>query len=871
MDTLLQKSSQLYRKPWPILIAVLAVTIFFAFGLPRLTMDNDIMSMLPKTERSRVITELYNQPSNFGSSNAALIGIEAKDLFSLDTLTYVKRIGDELAALNKTLPIRQMGRLLGLSPDEAARLLDGLRSVGINDLNYHDTLGKLIVSSQALAQKFGWDPAFADKVATAAARIPDDKLFAAFQTPLGQVQSLVNGDYITFEDDSLVSKKLVENEELTPETIKGLKDRVASWDTYEGRLVSKDLTLTAISVMINTEDQDVKALFNQELLRITKDPPAGLKVFVAGEPVIADHLSAAIMADMPILSPLMLIVLVLVLFSSFRTVQGVVYPLLATVLAAVWTLGLMGYLNVPLSTIGSTIPVLLMAIVSAYGIHQMNHYYEDHKVNKFEVLRHNAKSVGLAILLSGITVMIGFGSMITLEFLPIRDFGLFTAFGDLVGVLAALFLLPALLMLGKPNRNNARYVHADDKKDLVAHLLRFLRGFGKKHPGRVLAVGAAVTLVLLGGATMVKSNMDLVKFFGPQDSIRLSDQILNEKMAGTKNLSIILDTDLRDPVTRQGNPDQVVELTNPTVLKKVDQFAVDMKARFPNITKVSSYTDVLKKMNEVMNGGDPRFYAVPDDPALIGQYMVIFSGDTQALLTTNHDKLRIMVSMNKGTMEETHQIALAAAAYFDPAFLRANHLQVNVAGQEQMIYNSNQALLKGTLESIVASIVIVFLILLLLLRSFWMSLIAIVPIAVCLVVDFGYLGFTGTDLNTATALVSSIGIGIGIDFSIHFITWYRRELLVDRNVLEALDRTIIHKGRAIVYNLIAIVSGFVVLMASNIAPLHDFGLLTALCLAVTAAGALVLVPALVRVLAKKNYRFLYLGVKEANPASLDAE
>jgi hypothetical protein len=827
--------------------------------------------MLPKDERSRVITELYDTESNFGSSNGALIGIGAKDIFSLETLTYIKKLTTALEGLNRTLPVRQMAHLLALSPDEAQTVLTALRSVGINDLNYQDTLVKLLASSADLQKRFGWDPAFADKVARAAVPVPGAKLFAAYDAPLGMVQSLVNADSITFEDDALVAKKLVPEGDLTPESIAGLKERVASWDIYQGQLVSKDLSLTAISVIIKTTDIDLKTLINAELVRLTRDPPAGIQVFVAGEPIVIDHIGTAILQDLPLLVPLMAIVLILVLFYSFRSLKGVVYPLLSTLLAVVWTLGLQGYLGIPLSLVGSTIPVLLMAIVSAYGIHQMNHYYEDHKTNKFAVLRHNAKSVGLAILLSGLTVMIGFGSMITLEFIPIRDFGLFTAFGDLVGVLAALYVLPALLMVGKPDRDNSRYVPADQKKDLIAGLLRVLRDFGKTHPGRVLVVTAAALAVLLVGTGMVRSNMDLVKFFDKNDSVRVSDKILNEKMAGTKTLSVILDSDLRDPTTRKGNPDTLVELTTPEVLKKVDQFSVDLKAKFPFVTKVSSYTDVLKKMNQAMNAGDPKAYTIPDDPALIGQYLVIFSGDTKALLTTNHDKLRLMVSMNGGTMDQVHAVALEAEAYFDPAFRTANHLQVQVAGQEQMTYNSNQALMKGTLESIVACIVIVFLLLLLVLKDLRMGLIAIVPIVLCLVVDFGYLGFTGTDLNTATAMVSSIGIGIGIDFSIHFITWYRRELLVDRNVLAAVDRTILHKGRAIVYNWMTIVAGFLVLTASKMGPLQDFGLLTALCMTVTAAGSLVIVPAILRLLARKDYRFLYLGVTEANPERLETE
>ena len=161
-----------------------------------------------------------------------------------------------------------MGALLKLMPAESSRVLDGLRSVGINDLNYQDALVKLIRSSEALQRRFGWDKAFADTVAGSAVKVPGEKLFAAYDAPLGTVQSLVNGDYIAFEDDALVSKKLIANEELTPENIAGLERRVSSWDTYEGTMVSKDRSLTAITVIIRTEDKEVKALFNAALAQI---------------------------------------------------------------------------------------------------------------------------------------------------------------------------------------------------------------------------------------------------------------------------------------------------------------------------------------------------------------------------------------------------------------------------------------------------------------------------------------------------------------------------------------------------------------------------------------------------------------------------
>jgi hydrophobe/amphiphile efflux-3 (HAE3) family protein len=868
METILQWSARVYQKPWPLMIITAAITLFLAMGIPLLQVDNDVKSMLPKNDKERMISDLYNSESNFGPSNAALIAIESPDIFNLQTLTYVKALKDELEELNKTLPAKQLAKLLKLSPEEGTTLLEGLRSVGINDLNYQDTLVKLLRSSEDLQKRFSWNKSFTDRIAAGVQKIPGQKLFAAYDNPLGKIQSLVNADYIAYEDDALVSKKLVDNEDLTPANLDGLKKRVASWDTYEGMLVSKDRSMTSVVAVLKTDDKDVKALFNTELMRITQNPPAGLKVYVAGEPVIEDHLGIAMAQDMPFLIPLVMVVIVVLLFFCFRTVQGIVFPLLNTIVAAIWTLGLMGYLGVALTTIGSTIPVLLMAIVSAYGIHQMNHYYEDRRLIKFKVLQHNAKSVGLAILLSGITVMIGFGALVTQDFIPIRDFGVFVAFGDLVGVLGALFLIPALLMIGKTQKKERPVLSEEEKTDLISKFLRLLRKVSQEHSKGLLIVTGIGILALTGGATLLKSDLNIVSFFAPEDSIRISDKVMDEKMAGTKSLTVILDSDTRPPLTRTGNA-AIVELTSPEVLKTVDQFAADLKKKYPTVQKVNSFADVLKKMNQEMNGGDPAFYIIPDDPALISQYLMIFSGDTKNFLTANHDKLRIMITMNKGSTSEINEIALYSQAYFSKDFREKNHFQVQISGDQHIAYVANQTLLRGTLESIVICIVIVFLLLVLVLRNFWMSLIGIVPIFLCLVVDFGFLGFTGIELNTSTALVSSIGIGIGVDFSIHFITWYRRELQLDRDIVAALDRTIVHKGRAILYNLFVIVGGFLVLMGSKMMPMHDFGLLTAVCMSVTAFGALLVVPALLRLLAKKQYRFLYLGVTETNPRALE--
>jgi hypothetical protein len=110
-------------------------------------------------------------------------------------------------------------------------------------------------------------------------------------------------------------------------------------------------------------------------------------------------------------------------------------------------------------------------------------------------------------------------------------------------------------------------------------------------------------------------------------------------------------------------------------------------------------------------------------------------------------------------------------------------------------------------------------------------------------------------------MVSTVAVGIGVDYSIHYITWYRREIRQRRDIAFALEQTIVHKGRAILYNMLVIVGGFLVMVVSKFVPLIQFGLLVSVCMVTTAVGSLVIVPAVMNLLSrsKKEKSFLYMN------------
>ena len=393
-------SSKAYRKPWIIIAAALLITVITAFGIPKIRFDANIKSMLPTNNRSRVISDYYEDENRFGSSDMIFVGVEASNIYDEKTLMYIKDLKDSIEALNNVIPAKNMAKLLRLSDSEGAQVIEALRVVGINEGNYTETLVPLITSTDALVENFAWDRPFAEKVSKSAVKVDSRLLYEYYNNPIDKIQSLVNADYIASEDDALVVKQLVDNEEITSENIAGLKERIASWELYEGTIVSSDATLTPIIVSLKTGNNEVKAALDHAIANVIKEKSnPDFKTYLDGEPVIDNMIAQQMFDDIKLLLPLVVIVVLLILYLCFRNIQGVVYPALIILLSVVSSMGIMAFCNVPITIVGITIPVLLVAIVSAYAIHQMNHYLLSSDTDKLTILNGNMKNVGLAITL----------------------------------------------------------------------------------------------------------------------------------------------------------------------------------------------------------------------------------------------------------------------------------------------------------------------------------------------------------------------------------------------------------------------------------------------------------------------------------------
>ena len=196
------------------------------------------------------------------------------------------------------------------------------------------------------------------------------------------------------------------------------------------------------------------------------------------------------------------------------------------------------------------------------------------------------------------------------------------------------------------------------------------------------------------------------------------------------------------------------------------------------------------------------------------------------------------------------QIALATADFekitgLKPSPEKIIRFQTRLTGLPPLFIQFEKELIKSQIQSVVLAIVVVLILLMLQLRSLIVGLLAMTPIVLTILVNFGVMSAFGLPLDNATMMIASIAIGIGIDYTIHFISRFKAELPIQDSELEALERTLETTGKAILINTVAVMLGFAVLFFSEMLPIKRFGYLTALTMLVSAAGAITLFPAAV--------------------------
>ncbi len=649
---------------------------------------------------------------------------------------------------------------------------------------------------------------------------------------ISSVTSLTNAIDIKESEDGMEIGKLIDDTNLpeSPEDFMKLKERALSNDMYKGSIVSEDGTATIVMFTL-LDDADIQTVANT-VKKKTEALHSNNQIYYAGSPMLITSIAHLISADLKLLFPIALLVIALVLLISFRSWRGVVLPLLVCIIAIDWVIGFMGLWGYEMSMVSNNIPIVLLAVGSAYAIHVIHRIGQLKHESAKQSIIHALAGVAVPVILAAVTTMAGFLSFIFGSYLKmIRDFGLFTALGTFFAVFLSLVFVPAVLSVFsvKP-KNNATPEIIIRTSRMNKYFLIPLQKLLYKSPKQIIYTWLVLAVFAILGITMIQRNVDIRNYFKKENPTRIAENIMTQKFGGTKPVFVHFKGDI----------------LSPEVLKTMLRLQEYMKES-PDIASTQSVADLVLSINNAFGEGEK----IPDEKETIEQLWFLLDGNEniKKFITPDLTEAVIISKFISSDNESKKEFAR-----FMQKFISENsseNFTIEVTGMPFIDVTMDRSLIHSQIGSLIIAIIFVIVIVGLILRSAVSGIYAAIPIVASIIILFGFMGFTGIPLNIATVLVASIAVGIGIDYSIHVISHFKHALKTGANLSAALSETIEISGRAIVINVFSVSAGFLVLLFSEMVPLEYFGLLISLSMFGAGLGALTLLPAIL-ILANRN-------------------
>ena len=647
---------------------------------------------------------------------------------------------------------------------------------------------------------------------------------------ISSIRSIINVEEIKGVEDGIEVVDLIEEIPSSEEGLKQLRNRILSDEEYAGNIVSKDGKVAAIVIQLQANAN--KSQVVHKINEVIQNANLEEKIYFMGTPIMEDYIRSNIRNDMKRLIPIVIFVVVIVLFLSFQNLLGILLPLIIVMISTVWAIGLMGFLKIPLSNVSNIMPVILISVGTAYGIHILAHYQEElaSGSSKKEAIEKTISTVGLAVILAGITTVMGFAANSFSPLRPIREFGIFTAFGVGVAFFISVTFIPAILFLLRTSRSKT--FSKRGKNGLLMSLLKKVAILTTKSPKVVLIVTVLVGLLALAFIPRLSIEFDLMSFFKPNSPQRIAFNLAKEKFGGSDSIQVAVKGDIQEP----------------DVLKSMEQFQDEIKET-GILGRPYSIVNVLKDVNEALHEGDPHYKILPSSSGEVAQYLLLLSlggaEELDRIISFGYDQALIQarVAIIGSSSEEKEKMIENVEESIERNFNNKN-TKVVLTGMPVLEQEMTNLLVKGQLQSLAVAVLFVLILMVIVTRSFSYGTFCTIPIVLTVILNFGVMSWLKVPLDVVTAMIACVAIGIGIDYSIHFLNRYKVEKRDGKIIEEAIKVATITTGQAILYNAIAVGLGFLVLVFSSFPPLGKFGWLIALTMLFSSGGALAVLPSM---------------------------
>ncbi len=616
-----------------------------------------------------------------------------------------------------------------------------------------------------------------------------------------------------------------------------LRETIEGNDLVYKVMVSDDFKATALVVSLD-DGANEDAVF-AGIHEILLEHPGEEKVHFGGLPYLRQAINKDIKRDAAILIPIAMLMMLIFLFLVFREWRGVWLPFMVVAMSALVGIAMIPILGWKFYFISLLVPILLIAVANDYGIHMIARYQELNASGSKENMKEKAvritRDLWKPILITGLTTIAGISALWAHTMIPARQMALVASIGILLAIFFSLVLLPALLSL-LPKSTYVPIISGAGGSSNRNILGRF-SFFVVRNKRLIPVVALAFTLLVSTGIIFLKVDSNEENFFPERHEVKKGAKIINSKFGGSESISILFSGDI----------------LSPELLQRMEMYGEEME-QLDAVDYTMGFSGVVREISKALNDPDePLYDRIPPSREAVAQYMELYNmnGDPEELeqiVDFNYEHAHLMIRINDANNEIVNGLIqkLEELTAGDPAVEA-------IGGYGYVRSELANKVLKGTFNSLGIALLVIFILLSAIFRSLKAGLLGIVPLTISVVVLFGLMGLTGIRLDVATALLSSVMIGVGVDYTIHFLWRYREERRQNRPASEAVITTITTTGRGIIFNALSVIVGFSVLMISSFTPIRFFGVLVVVSILSCLVGALVILPAIIL-----RFRFKFL-------------
>jgi len=668
----------------------------------------------------------------------------------------------------------------------------------------------------------------------------------AWQIPYSiRVDSITNFQHTAAEGDDLTVADLVDQPlTLTDRRLAEIKTIALNEPALAGRLIAYDGSTTGVSITLQFPGEDhtrhlPEAVdYAENIAAKLRVSYPDLTVALTGIAVFSDTEIKVSESDSFTLVPVMYGVMIALLLIFLRSVSGTVATLVVVSLSVITALGIMAWLGIRMNASTALAPIIILTLGIADSVHILLTMFQEMRAgrSKHDALVESLRVDAEPVFLTSLTTAIGFLSLNFSDSPPFHELGNITAIGVAAAWLFSMTALPAMMAIFPVSpkvQTGHRQLAMDRFCDFVIQ---------RRKP--LLWGMLALTFSSVAFIPQLELDDRFIQWFDRSIPFRIDTDFASKNLTGPYTLEFSI------------NSGEIGGIAEPDYLERLEAFSIWLRSQ-PEVTHVSSFTDIMKRLNRSMHGDDPDWYRLPDQRNLAAQYLLLYEMSLPYGLDLNSrinlDKSATRVTVTLDTLPQKDIIEVIDRA---EAWLRQNvppAMQAKATGAIVMFVHLAVRNIIGMMGGTALAFLLISLLLVFALHSLRLGLISLIPNVVPVLITFGLWAAIVHDIGIIASMITATSMGLIVDDTVHILSKYNRARREHGlGIQDAIRFSYTHVGKALWVTTLTLVAGFLVLSFSSFRLNVDMGILTAVAISIALVMDFLLLPPLLMLLDRRK-------------------